>query len=97
EGVFKPLGLSRTTWYPEAPNAQGYLVDEYARTVWQEHETDLGGAAALGQLWSTVEAPARWATCLARGDDAALPEPVVGQMWVPQVMYCPDAWVLAWG
>ncbi|HZQ81796.1 MAG TPA: serine hydrolase domain-containing protein [Gaiellaceae bacterium] len=97
EGVFKPLGLSRTTWYPEAPKAQGYLVDEYARTVWQEPETDLGGVAAMGQLWSTVEDLARWATFLARGDDAVLPEPVVEQMWFPQVMYYPDDWVLAWG
>ena len=55
ERIIGPLGLERTTWQPEAPKAQGYLVDEYARTVWREPETDLGGAAPAGQLWSTVE------------------------------------------
>ncbi|HEX3807531.1 MAG TPA: serine hydrolase domain-containing protein [Gaiellaceae bacterium] len=97
ERVIGPLGLSRTTWYPEPPKAQGYLVDEYARTVWQEPETDLGGVAAMGQLWSTVEDLARWATFLARGDDAVLDAKTVEQMWFPQVMYYPDDWVLAWG
>ena len=86
-----------TTWYPQPPKAQGYLVDDYARTVWQEPETDLGGVAAMGQLWSTVEDLARWATFLARGDDAVLDAKVVEQMWFPQVMYYPDDWVLAWG
>jgi CubicO group peptidase (beta-lactamase class C family) len=97
ERVIGPLGLSRTTWYPESPKAQGYLVDEYARTVWQEPETDLGGVAAMGQLWSTVEDLAHWATFLARGDDRVLDAKVVEQMWFPQVMYYPDDWVLAWG
>ena len=55
ERVIGPLGLSRTTWRSQEPKAQGYLVDEYARTVWIEPETDLGGVAAMGQLWSTVE------------------------------------------
>ena len=38
----------------EEPFAQGYLVDEYARTVWLEPATELKGTAAAGQLWSTV-------------------------------------------
>ena len=63
---------TRTTWKPQAPKAQGYLVDEYARTVWTEPETDLGGTAAAGQLWSTVEDLGRWATFLARGADGVL-------------------------
>ena len=65
ERIIGPLGLDRTTWPPQAPQAQGYLVDEYARTVWTEPETDLAGTAAAGQLWSTVEDLARWATFLA--------------------------------
>ena len=55
ERIIRPLGLERTSWTPQPPKAQGYLVDEYARTVWLEPETDLGGTAAAGQLWSTVE------------------------------------------
>ena len=34
ELIIRPLGLERTTWAPSSPKAQGYLVDEYARTVW---------------------------------------------------------------
>jgi CubicO group peptidase (beta-lactamase class C family) len=97
ERVIGPLGLERTTWLPQEPKAQGYLVDEYARTVWQEPETDLGGVAAMGQLWSTVEDLARWATFLARGEDGVLDPKTVEQMWFPQVMYFPDEWVLGWG
>src|SRR6185437_1714460 len=51
ERIIGPLGLERTTWTPQEPKAQGYLVDEYARTVWREAETDLGGTASAGQLW----------------------------------------------
>ena len=97
ERVLGPLGLARTTWFPEPPKAQGYLVDEYARTVWQEPETDLGGVAAMGQLWSTVEDLARWAMFLAAGHPDVLAESTIEEMWFPQVMYYPDDWVLGWG
>jgi len=97
ERIIGPLGLERTTWFSQAPKAQGYLVDEFARTVWKEAETDLGGVAAMGQLWSTVEDLARWATFLARGADGVLDPKTVEEMWFPQVMYYPDDWVLGWG
>jgi CubicO group peptidase (beta-lactamase class C family) len=97
ENVIGPLGLSRTTWHAVAPRAQGYLVDDYARTVWPEPELDLGGVAAMGQLWSTVEDLAAWATFLARGQDGVLDPNTVEEMWFPQVMYFPDDWVLGWG
>jgi len=97
ERIIGPLGLTRTTWLPEQPKAQGYLVDEWARTVWTEPETDLGAVASMGQLWSTVEDLATWATFLARGHEDVLEAAVVEQMWFPQVMYYPDDWVLAWG
>jgi CubicO group peptidase (beta-lactamase class C family) len=97
ESIIRPLGLTRTTWTPQQPKAQGYLVDEYARTVWKEPETDLVGTASAGQLWSTVEDLGRWATFLARGADGVLAEKTKEEMWFPQVMYFPDDWVLAWG
>src|SRR5579871_4447234 len=43
ERILRPLGLGRTTWYPQPPKAQGYLVEQYARTARKEPETDLGG------------------------------------------------------
>jgi CubicO group peptidase (beta-lactamase class C family) len=97
ERILQPLGLARTTWTPEEPKATGYLVDEYARTVWVENETELGEIASMGQLWSTVEDLCSWATFLARGDERVLAEKTVAQMWFPQVMYYPDDWVLGWG
>ncbi len=97
EQIIGPLGLSRTTWYAQPPKAQGYLVDEYARTVWKEPETDLGGVAAMGQLWSTVEDLGRWATFLAGGQNGVLAAKTIEEMWFPQVMYYPDDWVLGWG
>jgi CubicO group peptidase (beta-lactamase class C family) len=97
ERIIRPLGLTRTTWVPQAPKAQGYLVDEYARTVWKEPETDLAGTAAAGQLWSTVEDLGRWATFLASGADGVLAASTNEEMWFPQVMYYPHDWVLAWG
>jgi CubicO group peptidase (beta-lactamase class C family) len=97
ERIIQPLGLTRTTWTPEAPKAQGYLVDEYARTVWTEPETDLAGTSAAGQLWSTVEDLGRWATFLAGGADGVLDAATNEEMWFPQVMYYPHDWVLAWG
>ena len=97
ERIIGPLGLSRTTWRSQEPKAQGYLVDEYARTVWVEPETDLGGVAAMGQLWSTVEDLANWATFLARGADGVLDAKTIEEMWFPQVMYLPDSWGLGWG
>jgi CubicO group peptidase (beta-lactamase class C family) len=97
ERIIGPLGLERTTWQPQAPKAQGYLVDEYARTVWSEPETDLAGAAAAGQLWSTVHDLGRWASFLAAGADGVLDAKTVGEMWFPQVMWDPEEWSLAWG
>jgi CubicO group peptidase (beta-lactamase class C family) len=97
ERILQPLGLERTTWLPQAPAAQGYLVDEYARTVWVEAETDLAGTAAAGQLWSTVGDLGRWAAFLASGHDDVLAAEFVEEMWFPQVMYDPADWALAWG
>ena len=97
ERIIRPLGLTRTTWSPSAPAAQGYLVDEYARTVWREPELDLGATAPAGQLWSTPEDLGRWATFLAQGADGVLDAATLEQMCFPQVMYYPDRWVLAWG
>jgi len=97
ERIIGPLGLARTTWLPQAPKAQGYLVNEYARTVWREPETDLAATASAGQLWSTVEDLGRWAAFLAAGDDGVLAADLVEEMWFPQVMYDPSDWTLAWG
>jgi CubicO group peptidase (beta-lactamase class C family) len=97
EKIIGPLALTRTTWQPEGTKAQGYLVDEYARTVWKEPETDMGGTTPAGQLWSTVEDLGKWASFLAAGADGVLDAATIEQMWFPHGMFLPDNWVLAWG
>jgi hypothetical protein len=77
--------------------AKGYLVSEYARTVWEEPASDLGLTASAGALWSTVEDLARWAAFLAKGDERVLAADTVESMWFPQVMYYPHDWVIGWG
>jgi hypothetical protein len=95
--ILRPLGLARTTWEPQQPAAQGYLVDDYANTVWKEPHNDIGITASAGQLWSTVEDLARWAAFLAAGDEHVLAPATVEEMWFPQVMYFPDEWIMGWG
>jgi CubicO group peptidase (beta-lactamase class C family) len=97
ERIIQPLGLTRTTWHGVEPTAEGYLVDDYARTVWTEPRSDLGATAAAGQLWSTVEDLCRWAAFLATGRVGVLAPESVGEMWFPQLMYYPEDWVLGWG
>ena len=97
EHVIGALGLTRTTWAPAEPYAQGYLVDEYAGTVHREPHTDLGGVTAMGQLWSTVGDLCAWATFLARGREGVLDAATVEEMWFPQVLVDPDRWDRGWG
>jgi CubicO group peptidase (beta-lactamase class C family) len=95
--ILRPLGLERTTWQPGEPYAQGYLVDEYAGTAVREPHTDLRGAAAAGQLWSTVGDLCAWASFLANGRDGILEAATLEEMWFPQVMVNPDRWDRGWG
>jgi CubicO group peptidase (beta-lactamase class C family) len=97
ERILAPLGLERTSWRPQEPYAQGYLVDEYEGTVDREPHTDLGGAAAMGQLWSTVGDLCTWATFLVGGRDGVLDAATVDEMWFPQVLVDPDKWDRGWG
>jgi CubicO group peptidase (beta-lactamase class C family) len=97
ERILAPLGLTRTSWASREPFAQGYLVDEYANTVWAEPHSDLGITGPAGQLWSTAGDLARWAAFLAAGDERVLRPASVEEMWFPQVMYFPDEWIMGWG
>jgi CubicO group peptidase (beta-lactamase class C family) len=97
ERILEPLGFSRTTWGPQEPYAQGYLVDEYAGTALREVHTDLRGVAAIGQLWSTVGDLCALASFLASGRDGVLDAATVEEMWFPQVLVNPDRWDRGWG
>ena len=79
-----PLGLTRTTYHPEQPAAQGYSVDHFAGTLTREPHQDTGAMAPAGQAWSTVEDLARWARFLADGHPDVLPTETLREMAVPQ-------------
>jgi CubicO group peptidase (beta-lactamase class C family) len=95
--ILAPLGLTRTTWVEQEPRAIAYLVDEYAGTAAREPHTDMGGVAAMGQLWSTVGDLSSWVAFLAVGDDDVLAAASVDEMWAPQVMVNPDDWTAGYG
>jgi CubicO group peptidase (beta-lactamase class C family) len=65
--VLEPLGMTRTTYQPSAPNARGFSVDHFAGTLTREPHQDTGAMAPAGQAWSTVADLARWARFLANG------------------------------
>lgn len=70
--LLEPLGMTRTTYHPQAPHAQGYSVHPYARTLHAEPHTDTGAMAPAGQVWSTVGDLARYAAFLVAGDPLVL-------------------------
>jgi CubicO group peptidase (beta-lactamase class C family) len=95
--VLEPLGLSRTTPSAEPPAARGYFVQPYSDTVTLEPDPDLGGAGALGKLWSTTGDLARWGGFLATGDDRVLSASTLEEMAHVRAMVDHERWTLAWG
>jgi CubicO group peptidase (beta-lactamase class C family) len=65
ERLLDPLGLSRTTYLPEAPAAQGFSVHPFAGTLTDEPSHDAAAMAPAGQIWSTVEDLASYGAFLA--------------------------------
>ena len=63
----------------------------------REPHSDMGGVAAMGQLWSTVGDLCRWATFLAAGERGVLEPATLDEMWSPQVIVNPDDWTVGWG
>ena len=95
--VLEPLGLARTTAAAENPAARGYFVLPYSDEVRLEPDPDLGGAGALGKLWSTTGDLARWGAFLAAGDERVLAPATLEEMSHVRVMVDHERWTLAWG
>ena len=55
--LLEPLGMTRTTYLPVAPHAQGYSVDHFTGMLTREPHQDTGAMAPAGQAWSTVDRP----------------------------------------
>ncbi len=81
--LLAPLGMSRTTYDPRAPHAEGRSVDHFAGTLSVEPHQDTGAMAPAGQLWSTIADLARWAAFLADGHPDVLPARVLREMGRP--------------
>lgn len=64
ERLLAPLGMTRTTWGPVAPHAQGRSVRHFTGQLDDEPHTDTGAMGPAGQLWSTVADLATWASVL---------------------------------
>ena len=97
ERILDPLGLSRTTPDEAAPAARGYFVEPYSDAARLEPELDLGGAGALGKLWSTTQDLARWGAFLAAGDDRVLKAATLEEMSHVRAMVDHTGWTVAWG
>ena len=95
--ILDPLGLSRTTIEESDPAARGYFVEPYSDAVRLEPELDLGGAGALGKLWSTTGDLGRWGAFLAAGDDRVLAASTLEEMAHVRAMVDHEGWKLAWG
>jgi CubicO group peptidase (beta-lactamase class C family) len=82
--ILQPLGMSRTSYLPESPQAAGYSVHHFAQTLTVEPAQDTGAMAPAGQLWSTVEDLGRYATFLLEGHADVLTRPSLDEMCTPQ-------------
>ena len=95
--ILAPLGLTRTTPDEAEPAARGYFVEPYSDAVRREPELDLGGAGALGKLWSTTGDLARWGGFLASGQDDVLKSSTLEEMAHVRAMVDHAGWTVAWG
>lgn len=82
--LLDPLGLSRTSYEPAPPHAQGYSVHAFAGTLTDEPAHDTAAMAPAGQLWSTVGDLSGWLGFLLDPDPQILPVDAVTEMRTPQ-------------
>ena len=69
----------------------------HATRVRLEPDLELGGAGALGQLWSTTGDLARWGAFLAAGDDRVLEAATLEEMAHVHAMVDHERWTLGLG
>jgi CubicO group peptidase (beta-lactamase class C family) len=60
--ILDPLGMRRTTYFPSTPAAEGFSVHPFSGQLVPEPAYDSGAMAPAGQLWSTIEDLARYAS-----------------------------------
>ncbi len=97
ERILRPLGMSRTSLFAEAPSAQGYSVQPFSDAVKLELPTDSGAIAPAGQLWSTAIDLTKWVAFLIQGDPRVLPQDQLELMRAPRVIADLEHWTTAFG
>jgi CubicO group peptidase (beta-lactamase class C family) len=78
--LLEPLGMTRTTYLPAPPHAQGSSVVHFTGEVQHEPHQDTVGMAPAGQAWSTVTDLLRWADFLATGHPDVLSARTLDEM-----------------
>lgn len=81
--LLAPLGMTRTSYLPQAPYATGLSVHHLHGTLSEEPIPDTGAMAPAGQLWSTLEDLARFAGFLSGGDPKILSPQTLTEMRQP--------------
>lgn len=93
----EPLGMSRTSFMPQASAAEGFAVHPWADLLHPEPGHDGGAMAPAGQIWSTVADLAIWAHFLT-GDGAGLLSPEsVAAMHKIRSVDDGDSWTSGYG
>lgn len=82
--ILDPLGMSRTSYLPESPVAQGFSVHPWSGQLEDEPAYDAVAMAPSGQLWSTVEDLARYTAFWLDPVDDVLDPDTMAEMLVPQ-------------
>ena len=83
ERVIDPLEMTRTSYHPQAPYAEGWSVHHLANTLTSEPLHDTGAMAPAGQLWSTVEDLGTFAAFLAQGNPKVVSDDTLAEMRRP--------------
>jgi CubicO group peptidase (beta-lactamase class C family) len=95
--LLQPVGLTRTSFDPDAGAAKGYLVKPYVEGVWDEAPVETGAWIAAGQMWGTVRDLCRWAAFLADPDEAILAKRSAEEMRTVQSIADHTRWTQGYG
>lgn len=97
ERLLEPAGLTRVSFDPEPPAAQGYLAQPYADGVWDTIGVETGAWASAGQLWGTASDVCRWGAFLADPDGSVLAGSSAEEMRTVQVIDDHERWLSGYG
>jgi CubicO group peptidase (beta-lactamase class C family) len=97
ERLFEPIGLTRLSFEPEPPAANGYIGQPYVDGVWNAVAVETGAWASAGQLWGTVGDLCRWGAFLADPDESVLAKKSAEEMRTVQVIWDHERWLAGYG